>query len=40
MYSKDPGIPIVSDSTVRRAHAEMVTVSCVWEAQKTERNTA
>ncbi len=31
---------MVSDSTDRCAHAEMVTVSCVWKAQKTKRNTA
>jgi len=40
MYSKDPGIPIVSDSTVRRDKADTVTVSYVWEAQKTKRNKA
>jgi len=38
MYSKNPGIPIVSDSTDRRAHAEKVTATRAWEAGTTKRN--
>lgn len=40
MYSKDPGIPTVSDSIDRRVQAETVTASYVWKAQNTKRNTA